>query len=216
MRLIITGAAGAGKGTVAKKIQETFNITHVSSGDMFRAEIESNSELGILANSYISKGKLVPDEITVDMVLKRLAHSDCKDGFLLDGFPRTLAQAEALENKLAETGQSTELVIQLEVSFDMLIKRIVGRRLCPSCGAIYNIYFTKPKVDGICDVCGTKLVQRTDDTEKKLEVRWHEHINRTLPVLRYYGMQNKIVVVDANNSPEEVWNDLANKLKGRL
>ncbi|MFV0255432.1 MAG: adenylate kinase [Erysipelotrichaceae bacterium] len=212
MRLIITGAAGAGKGTIAKKIKEYYNIAHISSGDMFRSEISSGSALGNLANDYIKAGKLVPDDVTIEMVLKRISAADCQNGYLLDGFPRTLAQAEALESELFKRNESTEMVINLTVTFDTLIKRIVGRRICSNCGEIYNLYYKAPSVEGVCDICQSTLTQRSDDTEEKLAIRWQEFNESTLAVLSYYGDKGLLLDINADKGSNEVWQEVVKQL----
>ena len=165
MNLLIMGRPGAGKGTQAFNIRDYYKIPHISTGDMFREAIKNETKLGLLAKSYMDKGLLVPDEVTIGIVKERLSQADCKKGFLLDGFPRTIAQAEALDVILKENGVKLDAVLDINVQPEILIRRMVGRRVCKSCGATYHVEFNAPKVQGICDICGSELIQRKDDTE---------------------------------------------------
>lgn len=184
--IILLGAPGAGKGTSAKKIISEFNIPHISTGDMFREAIKNKTPLGEEANKYISEGLLVPDEITIGLVKERLSMDDCKDGFLLDGFPRTMPQAEALKEIGKEINRPINYVINIDVDEENLKDRICGRRVCKKCGAPYHIKNVKPKVEGICDLCGGELIQRKDDNEEALKVRLGEYHNQTEPLIKYY------------------------------
>lgn len=214
MNILIMGPAGAGKGTMSEKIVETYGIPHISSGDMFRAEISGKTELGLAAQHYINQGLLVPDEVTIGMVRNRLMQDDCKHGYLLDGFPRTLAQAEALEAMTKELGIPLQVIVNLEVEFDELAKRITGRRICKQCNAIYNIYYHPSKEDGVCDVCGHALTQRSDDTEEQLRVRLQEYEKQTVPVLEYFGKAGLVKTIQAGAPIGEVWENVKKALDG--
>lgn len=204
MNIIIMGPAGSGKGTISSTIVEKYHLTHISTGDMFRYHISNNTELGQLAQQYTNAGKLVPDEVTVEMLKNRLAQDDVKNGYLLDGFPRTLAQAKAFEVLSKEINQEVDCVLSLVLPLDLLIERITGRRVCPNCGASYHIKNVKPKQDGICDVCGSELIQRKDDTEEKLMVRLSEHDRNTAPVIKYYDSIGLVHEIDASLSINDV------------
>lgn len=187
------GPPGAGKGTLAKLLVEKIGLIHISTGDMFRDAIKAKTELGILADSYISKGHLVPDEVTIGLVKERLSKDDTKNGFLLDGFPRTIPQAIALSEISIEVNRPIETVINFDCDKEVLIRRISGRRVCKKCGAPYNIHTLKPKVEGVCDLCGGELYQRNDDNEEALEVRLQHYVNDTKPLLDYYEDRNLLV-----------------------
>lgn len=204
MNIIIMGPAGSGKGTISSTIVEKYHLTHISTGDMFRYHISNNTELGQLAQQYTNAGKLVPDEVTIEMLKNRLAQDDVKNGYLLDGFPRTLAQAKAFEVLSKEINQEVDCVLSLVLPLDLLIERITGRRVCPNCGASYHIKNVKPKQDGICDVCGSELIQRKDDTEEKLMVRLSEHDRNTAPVIKYYDSIGLVHEIDASLSINDV------------
>ena len=204
MNIIIMGPAGSGKGTISSTIVEKYHLTHISTGDMFRYHISNNTELGQLAQQYTNAGKLVPDEVTIEMLKNRLAQDDVKNGYLLDGFPRTLAQAKAFEVLSKEINQEVDCVLSLVLPLDLLIERITGRRVCPNCGASYHIKNVKPKQDGICDVCGGELIQRKDDTEEKLMVRLSEHDRNTAPVIKYYDSIGLVHEIDASLSINDV------------
>lgn len=186
MNIILMGPPGAGKGTAAKQLKEAFNLVHISTGDMFREAIKEGTELGKLAKTFIDRGDLVPDDVTIGIVKERLAKKDCENGFLLDGFPRTLVQAEALDKLSKEINREIDTVINLECEQDELVRRISGRRVCKNCGAPYHIETMKPKVDGVCDICGGPLFQRADDNEEALKVRLHHYVESTKPLLEYY------------------------------
>ena len=204
MNIIIMGPAGSGKGTISSTIVEKYHLTHISTGDMFRYHISNNTELGQLAQQYTNAGKLVPDEVTIEMLKNRLAQDDVKNGYLLDGFPRTLAQAKAFEVLSKEINQEVDCVLSLVLPLDLLIERITGRRVCPNCGTSYHIKNVKPKQDGICDVCGSELIQRKDDTEEKLMVRLSEHDRNTAPVIKYYDSIGLVHEIDASLSINDV------------
>ena len=185
--IILLGAPGAGKGTNAKRICAYYNIPHISTGDMFREAIKNKTSLGELASSYISKGLLVPDSVTIGLVKERLAKDDCKDGYLLDGFPRTINQAEALKEIGNELARPVKYVINIEVPEEVLVERITGRRVCKVCGAPYHIKNMPSKVEGVCDLCGGELIQRKDDNEETLKARLHK---RKLLLRKTYFRQN--------------------------
>lgn len=213
MNILIMGAAGSGKGTMAKKILECYDIPHISTGNMFRAAIAEGTELGRSAQRFMEQGLLVPDEVTIAMVGERLMKEDCQRGYLLDGFPRTLDQALAFEKISASIGKPVEAVISLDVDLDELAPRITGRRMCPSCGAIYHIANQPPKVEGVCDVDGSVLVHRKDDTIEQLAVRLKEHATMTTPVLHHYSELNLVHNVDASREINAVWADVHKILK---
>ena len=208
MRLLIMGRPGAGKGTQAANIKEYYSIPHISTGDMFRAAIKEGTELGKLAKSYMDKGALVPDEVTIGIVKERLLKDDCKKGFLLDGFPRNVLQAEALDSFMKEQGISLDAVLDVNVDASILIRRIVGRRICKTCGATYHIDFNKPKKEGICDNCGTPLIQRADDTIETAGSRLEVYDKQTAPLLAYYEKQNLLKTVNGDQELNKVFEDI--------
>ena len=189
MKLLIMGRPGAGKGTQAANIKEYYKIPHISTGDMFRAAMKNETKLGLEAKKYMEKGLLVPDEVTIGIVEERLLEDDCKNGFLLDGFPRTIAQAEALDAFLAKNGVKLDAVLDVNVPAEILVRRMVGRRVCKTCGATFHVEFNAPKVEGICDNCGAKLIQRPDDTEETAVNRLAVYDENTAPLLDFYGDQ---------------------------
>ena len=202
------GPAGSGKGTMSAKIVETYKVPHISTGDMFRAAIKEGSELGVIAKSYIDQGKLVPDEITIAMIKRRLQQSDCQVGYLVDGYPRTLVQAQEFEEIAAGISRPIEVVLNLKMDFNQLAKRVTGRRLCKNCGAIFHTSNLPPQKEGICDVCGNSLIQRSDDTVEQLRIRIDEHERNTTPVLAYYASEGLVQEIDASRSIDEVWTDV--------
>lgn len=208
MRLLIMGRPGAGKGTQAANIKEYYGIPHISTGDMFRAAIKEGTDLGKLAKSYMDKGALVPDEVTIGIVKERLLKDDCKKGFLLDGFPRNVLQAEALDSFMKEQGISLDAVLDVNVDASILIRRIVGRRICKTCGATYHIDFNKPKKEGICDNCGTPLIQRADDTIETAGSRLEVYDKQTAPLLAYYEKQNLLKTVNGDQELNKVFEDI--------
>lgn len=208
MRLLIMGRPGAGKGTQAANIKEYYGIPHISTGDMFRAAIKEGTGLGKLAKSYMDKGALVPDEVTIGIVKERLLKDDCKKGFLLDGFPRNVLQAEALDSFMKEQGISLDAVLDVNVDASILIRRIVGRRICKTCGATYHIDFNKPKKEGICDNCGTPLIQRADDTIETAGSRLEVYDKQTAPLLAYYEKQNLLKTVNGDQELNKVFEDI--------
>ena len=207
------GPPGAGKGTNAKRIATFYKIPHISTGDMFREAIKNKTSLGELASSYMSKGLLVPDEVTIGLVKERLSRDDCKDGYLLDGFPRTLVQAEALTKLSAEIGRPVTNVINIVVSEDILVDRICGRRVCKVCGAPYHVRNMKPKVDGVCDLCGGELVQRKDDNEETLKSRLAEYHKMTEPLIEYYTKLGVVSDIDGTKDLDVLFEDIKAILK---
>ncbi|MDE7106642.1 MAG: adenylate kinase [Anaeroplasmataceae bacterium] len=208
MKLLIMGRPGAGKGTQAANIKEYYHIPHISTGDMFRAAIKNQTKLGLTAKEYMDKGALVPDEVTIGIVQERLLEEDCKNGFLLDGFPRTIAQAESLESFLKENGIVLDAVLDVDVPAEILVRRMVGRRVCKGCGATYHVEFNAPKQEGICDVCGTKLIQRNDDTLATAENRLNVYDKQTAPLLEFYKERNLLKTVDGNQALDKVFEDI--------
>lgn len=195
--IILMGPPGAGKGTLAKQLKESLSLVHISTGDMFRDAIKAQTELGKLAQSYINKGDLVPDDVTIGLVKERLSQKDCEGGFLLDGFPRTLPQAEALSKLTKEINRPIDVVVNLDCDNEELVRRISGRRVCKNCGAPYHIVTMKPKVEGVCDLCGGPLYQRKDDNEEALKVRLEHYVSETKPLLDYY---DKLGLLESFNS----------------
>ena len=213
MRLLIMGRPGAGKGTQAVNIREFYEIPHISTGDMFREAIKEGTKLGLLAKSYMDQGGLVPDEVTIGIVKERLLKDDAKKGFLLDGFPRTISQAEALDEFLNEQGIKLDAVLNVDVPAEKLIRRMVGRRVCKTCGATYHVEFNPPKKDGICDNCGATLIQRADDTEATAKNRLEVYDRNTAPLLNYYEKQNILKVVNGDKPLDEFFESIKESLK---
>jgi len=213
MKLLIMGRPGAVKGTQAANIKEYYKIPHISTGDMFRAAIKNQTELGLLAKSYMDKGGLVPDEVTIGLVRERLAEADCKNGFLLDGFPRTVAQAEALDEILKSNGIKLDAVLDVNVPAEKLIRRMVGRRVCKTCGATFHVEFNAPKKDGICDNCGSPLIQRADDTEATAKNRLEVYDNQTAPLLDFYSKKGILKTVNGDQPLDKVFEDIKETLR---
>ena len=212
MKLLIMGRPGAGKGTQAANIKEYYNIPHISTGDMFRAAIKNETKLGLTAKGYMDKGQLVPDEVTIGIVQERLLEDDCQKGFLLDGFPRTIAQAEALETFLKANGIVLDAVLDVNVPAEILVRRMVGRRVCKGCGATFHVEFNAPKQEGICDVCGTPLIQRTDDTYETANSRLEVYDNNTAPLLDFYNTRGLLKTVNGDQALDKVFEDIKNVL----
>ncbi|MGL5652589.1 MAG: adenylate kinase [Paraclostridium sp.] len=212
MRIILLGPPGAGKGTQAAGIVEKYNIPHISTGDIFRKNIKEGTELGKKAKGYIDQGLLVPDELTVGLVTDRIAQADCEKGFMLDGFPRNVAQAQHLDEYLKEVGISLDKVVNIEVDKDILVGRAVGRRICKSCGATYHVEFNPPKVDGICDVCGGELYQRADDNEETVSKRIQVYLDETKPLVNYYSEEGIIANINGQQSIDNVFGDIVEAL----
>nr|WP_302054381.1 adenylate kinase [Paenibacillus sp. AK121] len=211
---MIMGPPGAGKGTQADVIVKEFGIPHISTGDAFRLAMKQGTPIGIKAKEYIDKGELVPDDVTIGIVEERLQQPDCKKGFLLDGFPRTLAQAEALDQILGRLNTKLDDVINLKVDRDNLLARITGRRVCKSCGASYHIVFNPPKIEGICDKDGGELYQRPDDNEDSVRTRLDEYSNKTAPLLTFYENQNLLRHIDGEQDIDVVSQNIVSLLRG--
>ena len=208
MKLVILGPPGAGKGTQAEYIVERYNIPHISTGDIFRENIKNNTELGKKAKSYMDKGLLVPDELVIELVEDRLNKDDAKEGFLLDGFPRTVAQAVSLDSILDKNDDKLTKVINISVDPEILIERAVGRRVCKTCGMTYHVKFNPPKEEGICDKDGTKLIQRDDDTEETVKTRISVYFDQTAPLIDYYRAQNLLIDIDGAKDIDKVFDDI--------
>lgn len=206
------GGPGAGKGTMSKKIVEKFGVLHISTGDIFRSEVGKQTPLGVEAKKYMDQGKLVPDEVTNPMVKSFIEKQDIKNGYLLDGYPRTLAQAQAFDSLVNGSDLEIDKVLTLEIPFEKLAQRITGRRLCKGCDAIYHTEYHPPKVEGVCDICGSDLYQRKDDTIESLSVRLEEYSKNAKPILEYYA--EKVTAINADQSADEVWNEILSALGG--
>jgi len=215
MNILFMGPPGAGKGTQAEKIVSEFEIPHISTGDAFRAAMSQGTPLGVEAKSYVDKGLLVPDEITNGIVRDRLAQPDCDRGFLLDGFPRTIAQAEALDGMLADLGKKIDVVFNLVVDRSLLLARLTGRRICKSCGSTYHVMFNPPKQEGVCDKCSGELYQRSDDTEEKVGTRLDEYLNKTAPLLDYYRNKGILHEVNGEQDIHQVTAEISSILRGQ-
>ena len=205
MRIIMLGAPGAGKGTQAKKIASKYSIPHISTGDIFRANIKNGTELGNKAKTYMDQGLLVPDELVVDLVVDRVNQNDCENGYVLDGFPRTIPQAEALDKALTEMGQSIDYAINVEVPDENIVQRMSGRRACVSCGATYHIVYAPTKKENICDTCEGELILRDDDKPETVQKRLNVYHEQTQPLIDYYTEKNKLVEVDGTIDIEKVF-----------
>lgn len=205
MKIIMLGAPGAGKGTQAKMIAEKYGLPHISTGDIFRANIKNGTELGKEAKEYMDKGLLVPDELTVRLLLDRVAQDDCKNGYVLDGFPRTIPQAEVLDEKLSELGEKVDFAINVDVPDENIVNRMSGRRACLSCGATYHIVSIPPKKEGICDVCASALVLRDDDKPETVQNRLKVYHDQTQPLIDFYEKKGVLRSVDGTLPMEEVF-----------
>ena len=212
MRAVLLGPPGAGKGTQAVRLVEKYNVPQISTGDIFRRNIKEGTELGKKAQEYMNAGKLVPDELVVDLVKDRLMQDDCKTGYLLDGFPRTIYQAEELDKFLAQQGQKLDAVINFEVGYDTLIERLTGRRVCKECGAGYHIKNMPPKVEGVCDKCGSELEQRKDDTKETAVNRISVYEESTAPLIDYYTGTGALRNFNAEKDPDELLDDIVAEL----
>ncbi|MDI9611434.1 MAG: adenylate kinase [Archaeoglobales archaeon] len=213
MNLILLGAPGAGKGTQAKIITDNFKIPQISTGDMLREAVAKGTELGKKAREYMNQGKLVPDEVVIGIVKERLKQKDCENGFILDGFPRTIAQAEALDTMMSELGKKIDAVININVSEDEIVKRIVNRRICKKCGAIYHLIYDPPKKSGVCDKCGGELYQRDDDKEEVVRERFKVYRKNTEPLIEYYKRKGILYEVDGTKDIEKVKAEILSILK---
>lgn len=205
LRAVLLGPPGSGKGTQAVRLVEKYEIPHISTGDIFRKNIKEGTELGKKAQEYMNAGALVPDELVVDLVKDRLQQDDCKNGFLLDGFPRTIFQAEKLDEFLSESNLKMDIVINLKVEKEALIKRLTGRRVCKDCGASYHIVNIPPKKEGVCDICGGELIQRKDDNIETVENRINVYEEQTAPLIGYYKEAGSLVDFDGEASLDEVF-----------
>ena len=212
MKIILMGPPGAGKGTQAEKLVELYQIPHISTGDMFRKAQKEGTELGLKAKSYMDQGQLVPDEVTVGIVKERLAEDDCKGGFLLDGFPRTVQQADALDGILVELGMALDRVVNIEVDKAFLVDRLTGRRVCKSCGATFHVTNKAPKVEGVCDKCGGELYQRNDDKVETVSNRLDVYAAQTAPLIEYYQSKGIMSSIDGSKSMEDVLADIRTAL----
>ena len=214
MVLIMLGAPGTGKGTVASILKDELGIPQVSTGDIFRKHIKEQTELGKLADKYISKGHLVPDEVTIDLVKNRLQEDDVKNGIILDGFPRTVVQAEALDKILEEQNRKVDMVINLTTPKEEIIERIVNRRICsnPECKAIYNLILNPPKEEGICDKCGSKLIQRDDDNRETVESRLKNYFEVTSPLVEYYTKKGNLRTEEVSKAINRLGKDVADDI----
>ncbi|WP_298125797.1 adenylate kinase [uncultured Clostridium sp.] len=214
MKIVLLGPPGAGKGTQAKSISNRYSIPHISTGDIFRKNISEETPLGIEAKQYIDNGQLVPDEVTINMVKDRLTWEDCKNGYLLDGFPRTVAQAEALQEFLESRDEKLDTALCIEVPSSFILERMTGRRVCLSCGASYHIKFNSPAVDGVCDVCGDNIIQRKDDVEETVKERLDVYERQTQPLIDFYKEKNLLSTVDGTKAINEVFEGICNILGG--
>lgn len=213
MNLILMGLPGAGKGTQAEKIVEKYQIPHISTGDMFRSAIKDETELGQKAKSYMDQGALVPDEVTIGIVKERLSKPDCQKGFLLDGFPRTIAQAEALESLLDELESPLDYVLHVDVPQDKLVDRLTGRRICPECGATYHVIYNPPKVEGKCDHDGAELIQRDDDRPETVSKRLEVNVEQAQPLLDFYQDKGYLQAVNGDQDIDQVFEAIDKKLQ---
>jgi len=214
MKILFMGPPGAGKGTQAGKIVSTYKIPHISTGDMFRKAISEKTDLGVTAKAYLDAGNLVPDDVTVGIIKDRLSEDDCKNGFLLDGFPRTVSQAESLDGIMKSMNTEIDYVINIDVELNELKARLVGRRICKSCGATYHINFNPPKEDGVCDKCAGVLYQRKDDTEETVDSRLNVYVEQTKPLLSYYEKTGNLVNVNGLDEIDTVFSKIQNAIGG--
>ncbi|EKO8601774.1 adenylate kinase [Staphylococcus pseudintermedius] len=208
MNIILMGLPGAGKGTQASEIIKKYPIPHISTGDMFRKAIKDETELGKEAKSYMDRGELVPDEVTVGIVKERISEDDAKKGFLLDGFPRTIEQAEALNSILEELGRTIDAVVNIEVPEEELMNRLTGRRICETCGTTYHLVFNPPKVEGVCDIDGGKLYQREDDNPETVANRLEVNVKQSKPILEFYNQKGLLKNIDGSKHIDEVTSDV--------
>lgn len=214
MKLIVLGAPGAGKGTQALMLSEKYNVLHISTGDIFRSNIKQGTELGKKAKEYIDAGMLVPDELTLSLIMDRLHQPDCEGGYILDGFPRTIPQAERLTEALKADGEELTAVLDIEVPDEVIVERMAGRRICPACGDSYHTKYHAPKVEGICDRCGSEVIQREDDKPATVLKRLEVYREQTEPIVGYYRERGKEERIDSSQPLEEVRKALDELLKG--
>ncbi|MBR0306511.1 MAG: adenylate kinase [Lachnospiraceae bacterium] len=212
MKIIMLGAPGAGKGTQAEMITEKYDLPHISTGDIFRANIKAGTELGNKAKAYMDKGQLVPDSLTIDLVMDRLGQPDCDGGYILDGFPRTIPQAVSLTKALRDRGESLDYAINVHVPDERIVSRMSGRRACSGCGQTYHMVFAPPKTEGICNKCGSELFLRDDDKPETVKKRLAVYHNQTQPLIAYYGKQRILRTVDGTKDMEDVFQDITNIL----
>lgn len=208
MKIIMLGAPGAGKGTQAKKIAEKYGIPHISTGDIFRANIKGGTELGMKAKSYMDQGQLVPDDVTISMLLNRISEADCADGYVLDGFPRTIPQAESLTKALSERDEKMDYAVNVDVPDQAIVERMSGRRACLACGATYHIVYNAPKKTGVCDACGENLVLRDDDKPETVQKRLTVYHDQTQPLIDYYQQAGILATVDGTKDLNDVFTDI--------
>lgn len=212
MNLILMGLPGAGKGTQAEKINAVYGIPHISTGDMFRSAIKEGTDLGKKAKEYMDQGELVPDEVTIGIVRERLNKDDCKNGFLLDGFPRTTRQAEALQEILTDMNDELDKVVHVDVPEEQLVERLSGRRVCPTCGTTYHVLYNPPEKEGVCDKDGTELIQRDDDKPETVKNRLSVNMEQQKPLLDYYREKGYLVTVNGDQEIDEVFRDIQAKI----
>ena len=212
MKVIMLGAPGAGKGIQAVRVASAFQIPHISTGDIFRANIKGGTELGKKAKTYMDAGQLVPDELVCDLVVDRIQKEDCKNGYVLDGFPRTIPQAEALDKAVAAIGEKVDFAVNIDVPDEAIITRMSGRRACTTCGATYHIRYNPPKVENVCDNCGSELVLREDDKPETVKTRLGVYHEQTQPLIDYYDANKILVTVDGTQDMDKVFSDIKNLL----
>lgn len=212
MKVIMLGAPGAGKGTQAKRLAAEYSIPHISTGDIFRANIKEGTELGKKAKAYMDAGQLVPDELVCDLVVDRIQQADCKNGYLLDGFPRTIPQAEALDAAVEKLGEKIDYAVNIDVPDENIINRMSGRRACVGCGATYHVIYNAPKVEDVCDVCGKPLILRDDDKPETVKTRLDVYHAQTQPLIDYYAGRGVLVTVDGTQNMDKVFADIKDLL----
>lgn len=213
MKLVMLGAPGAGKGTQAALISQKYNVPHISTGDILRDAVSRKTELGKQVKAYVDAGKLVPDELVIDIVKERLGQEDCSKGFILDGFPRTVAQAEALQEVLEKMNKKLDAVLDIEVDEDELVRRLTQRRQCRDCGKIYHLIYNPPQVEGVCDKCGGEIYQRADDEETAIKKRLEEYRSKTQPLISYYQKIGLLQYINGKKATDEVFNAIGNALE---
>lgn len=213
MNIILMGPPGAGKGTQAEKLVEQLGLVQISTGDMFRQAMKENTKAGVSAKSYIDQGLLVPDEITNDIVKERLVQGNFGNGFILDGYPRNVFQAESLEKIVEELNIKVDAVVNIDVDFDKLVGRLSGRRICRNCGATYNLKFKPSKVEGVCDKCGGELYQRSDEDEATVKTRLNTYVEQTKPLIDYYQAKGSLININGDQAMDEVFNNIKSSLE---